>query len=335
VAPRFITWDAGRSISVLAWADSFDRAWIQKFERETGITVCLNYCTTNEELFVKLRTSGGTGYDVIVLSDYAVRQLGQEGLLKQLDKTRLPFFSKINPALMGHSFDPQNNLAVPFSWTVYCIGLNKKYIDQATVTDPWDLVFTPYTGRSDYRVIMINDPLEAISFASQYLYGPDVTRLSDEQLIAIRALLCMQKGWVEAYTNIMTDYTLGSGAVQAAVMQSSDAWRAAKKYAHVDYLVPPDALVSIEHCAIPVGSKKEALAYEFLNYMYTPESCIHHFNTFLMCPARLDIIPLLSGVTQRQRDLMSCSPAAFSNYSFIRDLVSEQQRYDLWVVLKS
>lgn len=47
-----------KSINILVWADLFSSQMITQFEQETGIKVYVSYFTSNEELFVKLKSTG-------------------------------------------------------------------------------------------------------------------------------------------------------------------------------------------------------------------------------------------------------------------------------------
>src|SRR5262245_18532237 len=97
-----------KSINVFAWSGMLDLQYIAEFERKTCIRVNISFYESNEELLVKMRASGGRGYDLIVPSDYAVTILKRENLLKKLDKTKMPFYANLNPLLLNHYFDPNN-----------------------------------------------------------------------------------------------------------------------------------------------------------------------------------------------------------------------------------
>lgn len=322
-----------KSITILAWPGIFDREYVKKFEETTGIKVYLSFCSSNEELIVKLRATGGKGCDLVTPSDYAVGKLREDGLLKKLDKKKLSFIDTLNPLLLGHFFDPHNDCSLPFSWELYCIGVNTDYIDRSAVANPWDLIFTRYNGSPHHRVVMTGDSREAALFATQYLYGKVFT-LSADQKEAVKKILIEQKPFVETYTNVRADYYLGSGCAHAAIVQTCDIWRAMANYNNVDFMIPRETFVSIEHCSIPAGSNKDDLVYQFLNFFYTQESFKYHAEQMFINPARLDVIDILN-VSERQKNIMRSSAEAFSHYAFIREIMSEFDLFNLWAELKS
>src|SRR5215204_1357022 len=60
-----------KALNFYNWTGSVATSTIPNCEKQTGIKVTQDYYTSNEELLAKLQ-AGGTGYDVIVPSDYMV-----------------------------------------------------------------------------------------------------------------------------------------------------------------------------------------------------------------------------------------------------------------------
>lgn len=331
--PKTNWWPEPKVLNVLAWSGSFVRAYIKKFEKETGIKVNISFYGSNEELLVKMRSTKGRGYDLIVPSDYAVKMLHEEGLLKKIDKSRLEFWDTLNPLLLGHYFDPHNDYSFPFEWEIYVLGLDttavpKKYAE----TKGWDLLYQKQPI-DNYRVVMVNDPIEAVVFTTHYLFGP-MNNLSVSQTNHVLQALKSQKQWVEAYANVRADYLLGTHNACVAVSQSSEVWRAIQDYPHVDFIEPEYTFITIENCAIPVASKKDDLIYKFVNFFYTKEAYEYNFYKQYFCPARLDVIDTLQ-VSDRLKKIMKSSPELFERYHFITPILPENERYDLWIDLKS
>ena len=71
-APKFTPVLSDNALNVFAWSGMLDTDYMAVFEQETGIKVNLSFYESNEELLVKLRSTGGKGYDLILPSDYAI-----------------------------------------------------------------------------------------------------------------------------------------------------------------------------------------------------------------------------------------------------------------------
>ena len=159
---------AQKSINLFAWPQLIDSATLQAFEVETGIKVNVTYFEANEELFVKMNATKGQGYDLIMPSDYMVHTLLKEGLLQKIDRSKLAFYNEINPVLLGHYFDRNNEYSIPFLWGVYGLGINKKFFNNSVPIPSWDLVFTDICA--PHKIGMVDDAREAIMIAAQYLF---------------------------------------------------------------------------------------------------------------------------------------------------------------------
>src|SRR5579883_3295744 len=170
--PKFQKEEAAEenSITVFTWGDIFEPSVVDAFEKETGIRVHLNYYSSNEELLVKLKATKAEGYDLIVPSDYAVRMLRREDLLQPLDPSKITFWKDLNPILLNHHYDPNNQYSIPFSWEIFGFGIDKEYFKGRELPHSWKLIFDKNT--IDYRIGMVNDPIDAVEFSSMYLYGP-------------------------------------------------------------------------------------------------------------------------------------------------------------------
>jgi len=305
---------AAHSITLFAWGDILDPAVIAAFEKESGISVHLNYYASNEELLVKMEATGGAGYDLVIPSDYAVSLLAQEGLLKPLDKKKLPFWDTLKPSLLNHPYDPDNCYSIPFAWEVFGLGYDTRYF-KTPPFGSWKLLFE----KPIYRVSMTNDPIEAIAFASFYLYGT-LPSLTTAQVGGIKDLLFAQKHWVEAYASFRGDYFLATGNCPIVLSSSAYIRRAEQQFDFIDFLVPQEgSFLTIESLAIPKASKKEALTYAFIEYLYRKESLEAHEKTFGYFSPLAKANPYLDDSIKLH---------------FIRPLLPAQQLRDLWTELK-
>lgn len=320
-----------KSINVFAWGDILESSVIDEFEKKTGIKVHLNYFASNEELLVKLKATGGVGYDLIIPSDYSVKILREENLLKPLNKAKLSFYSSLNPMLLNHSFDPGNLFSIPFEWEIFVLGINTNFFAHHPLDPSWKMLFDPKIV--NYPIVMINDPVEAILFGAFYLYGP-VESLSHEQFDQVVDLLTEQKKWVTAYADFRADYFLASKNCPVVLSSTSYIFRTMKRFDFINFVVPKEGtFVTIENFCIPKASTKEALTYELINFLYQPKSMITHFNSYGVFPATLDVLPYLE-LNQETQALLNTSPETFKKFYFTKVLSSQQAIRDAWIQVK-
>jgi spermidine/putrescine transport system substrate-binding protein len=328
--PTVISFREKNTINVFAWGDILDPAVVADFEKKTGIKVNLNFYASNEEMIVKIKATGGEGYDLIVPSDYSVEILRKEGLLKEIDKTKLTFFANLNPLLLNHDFDPQNQHSIPFEWEIFLLGINKNYFKESPPTPSWKMVFDEKSLH--YRITVSNDPIQTLCMASYYLFGP-LKSLSEAQLKRATELLISQKKWVNAYADFRADYFLATQNSAVAISSSSYLWRTMKKFPFVGYVIPEEGtFLTIENLCIPRHSQKEELTYQLINFLYSRASMKAHFDTYGIFPATLDVLDDLDAPT---RDLMSLKAPELKQLHFIRLLASQEQIRKAWVEIKT
>src|SRR4029077_6278978 len=114
---------------------------------------------SNEAVLAKLQ-SGVADYDVVVPSDYMLKTLIPQGLVRPLDRARLRHFKNLDPRLLDQKFDPGNRHSIPYLWWTTGIGVVKK--KGQCEGDSWRVLFDPkYAG----RILMLDDPREAFGAA--------------------------------------------------------------------------------------------------------------------------------------------------------------------------
>ncbi|MBF5059611.1 extracellular solute-binding protein [Candidatus Neptunochlamydia vexilliferae] len=319
-----------KTIDVFAWSEAFFPETIEAFTNETGINVRMHYYTSNEELLTKLRACKGKGYDLIIPSDYTVKILIDEEMLKPLDKSQLEFASHLNPVLLGRDYDPDNTYSLPYEWEIFGFGIDVDAFDSPPTS--WKELFSP--SMEETKIAMTNDPIEAVNFAAYHLFGEDPT-ISDEGVYRISHLLKTQKKWVESYAGLRADYLLATKNCQIALSTGSFIFRSLDHSPHVKFVLPDDyTFISIENVCIPKYSEKEALTYLFLNKVYAPKAISKYCSTFYTFPATTNCYPLIEAPPYYMEILQDPEFHKRRLY-FIRHLISEKEARTLWINVKS
>jgi spermidine/putrescine transport system substrate-binding protein len=328
---KWIKYDKN-TINIFVWGDILEPSVIADFEKETGIKLNFSYYSSNEELIVKLKATRGEGYDLIVPSDYAVNVLIKEGLLKEFDREKFAYWNMLNPNLLNQYYDPGNRYSIPFEWELFGFGIDKDYFNPPPTSPSWGMIFNPDIVR--YKLVMNNDPIEAIEFAAFYLYGPSDS-LSADQANRVKQLLIQQKPWVAAYANFRGDYFLATKNVALVVASSSYIFRSKRQFEFVSFVVPKEgSFLSIESFCIPKPSQKEDLVFKFINYLCSPKSVAAHYDTYGQFPSALHPLEILQ-TDEEAKKLIFSTAEDFKNYHFIRKVLPEDEIRDIWVEVKN
>lgn len=152
-----------REVVVCGWGENIDEDLFDLFEEETGIKVIYQTAESNEMMYSKV-AMGGSGYDVIVPSDYMIAQMAEEGLLAELDFDNIPNFSLIADRFKNLPYDPENLYSVPYTWGTLGLIYNPTLIGGDV--DSWGALFdSQYAGKT----AMIGNPRDALATALMYL----------------------------------------------------------------------------------------------------------------------------------------------------------------------
>ena len=75
---------------IFSWEGYIDPELLTEFTEQTGIKINYNYFNSEEEMLAKLEAVKGGDYDIIIASDYIINIARSEGLLKEIDKEKVP-----------------------------------------------------------------------------------------------------------------------------------------------------------------------------------------------------------------------------------------------------
>jgi spermidine/putrescine transport system substrate-binding protein len=328
---KFITFDKN-TINVFVWGDILEPSIIASFEKETGIKLNFSYYSSNEELIVKLKATRGEGYDLIIPSDYAVNILIKEDLLQEIDKSKFAYWNTLNPNLLNQYYDPGNRYSIPFEWELFGFGIDEDYFRLHPMTPSWGMIFDPAIVH--YKLVMNNDPIEAVEFAGFYLYG-STDHMTSTQTNAIKQLLIQQKPWVAAYANFRGDYFLATKNVALVVASSSYIFRSKRQFKFIHFITPQEgSFLTIESFCIPKPCQKQHLVFKFINYLCSPKSIAAHYDTYGQFPSALHDLAILHSDPEAEKLIFS-TEEDFKKYHFIRNVLPEDQIRDIWVEVKN
>jgi putrescine transport system substrate-binding protein len=273
-----------RVLNVYNWTDYIDPAALERFHKETGITVHYDVFDSLETLEAKL-LAGHSGYDVVVPSNEPTfSRLIKVGALAVIDRSRVPNWHNLDPALMHQveSSDPGNQHGAIYLWGTTGLGVNpdrvRKLAPDAPL-DSWDLLFKPDNARriAPCGIIMMDSAIDVIPGVLKYLgKSPDSTDPAD--LAAVEHTLMGIRRYIRSFASGGALDALATGQACLALDYSGDVIQAAARAADarrntlVRYVAPKEgAQLGFDMLAIPADSQHQDAALAFVNFLLQPD----------------------------------------------------------------
>jgi spermidine/putrescine transport system substrate-binding protein len=258
------------TVKVYNWSEYIAEGLLTTFEDEYGVKVVYDTFETMDEARAKIST-GRSGYDVVILSDYVVPDAIDGGMLEPLDHDKIPNSRHVDDKFKTLDYDPGNKYSLPYVWGTTGLGVNSREVSETV--DGWAQVFdVDFLKKYSKRVTMLSEARDLIGAAMKYL-GYSLNSVNDNELQEAKDLLLMQKGYLAKYADA-TDYIGGLASSQFLVSHaySGDVYVAADENADITYVIPKEgSTLWIDNMTIAKGAPNKAAGEAFINYILTPE----------------------------------------------------------------
>ncbi|WP_406856019.1 extracellular solute-binding protein [Alsobacter sp. KACC 23698] len=294
---------AAKSLTLYAWPDYFDAAMLDRFTRETGVTIL--YDPYDGPDAAEARLAGGqAGYDVVAASGPMVQRLSAKGVLSRLDRTRLPGLKSVWPEVADRlrAFDPLGT-AAPYMWGAFGIGYNVAKIRERLgdrQNGGWDMAFRTEVGRlKDCGVMLADAPddiyaavLRMLALPPDLKRPPDIDRATDT-LFRTRTAIA-RYGTAEAANGLASGEACLAAASSADVVQARKRAREAENGVEIAFLVPREgAPIWIDSLVIPGDAPHRDAAYAFVEFMLRPDVAARNVEAVGYASAVLAARPLV------------------------------------------
>jgi putrescine transport system substrate-binding protein len=272
-------------LNVLNWADYIAPDTIANFEKETGIKVRYDNFDANETLYARL-VAGKTGYDIVVPGAHFAKKLIEGGILLPLDRSKLPNWKNLDPALLEKlaEADPGNKHLVNWLWGFVTVGINTAKVKAALGStplpeNPLDLVFKPeYASKVKSCGLHVLDSASEVVPVALLYAGKDGFSSNVKDYDAARDVLMKARPYVTRISSPGPINDYANGAICVSIGYSGDFLIAnqravdGKNGQKIDVLIPPrGATLFFDSMAIPKDAKNVDNAYKFIDYIMRPQ----------------------------------------------------------------
>ena len=217
-------------------------------------------------MLAKLEAAKGGDYDLVIADDYIIETAIQEGLVQELDTSKLENYGSINPVYQGQFFDPENKYTVPYGAGVQTIVYDPSLVDIEIqgYADLWDESLKDNVGVIDsYRVI---DGM-ALKVLGESYNTEDAAAIeaAGDKLLELAPNIRLIKD-----NNTQDD--LLSGEVGAAVLYTSMVTLAKMTNPDLKVVFPEEGIgFGVMGQFIPSDAPNAENAYKFMDYILQPE----------------------------------------------------------------
>ena len=253
-------------LSIYNWADYVHQKTYPAFESEFDVRITEDNYGSNEDALAKLK-AGAKGYDIVVPTGYMVEIMAKEGLLYELDHSKLPNLSNVEPRFLDTPSDPGNRYSVPKDYGTTGFGYRAKFVkEEMTSWEDFYRLASKYSGR--YTVL--DSPPEIVGSALKML-GYSYNSVDPKEIDEATKEILKLKPHVRKITSSMREIMI-SGEAYISLTWNGEIGYVALDAPDARYVVPSDGTeIWTDNWSVVAGAPHPAAAHAFLNWHLQPQ----------------------------------------------------------------
>ena len=253
-------------LNIFTWESYVDEVTLGQFMDETGIQVNYQTFASNEEMLLKLQANGGSEYDIIIASDYIVKAAADEGLLMNIDRSKLTNWDNLNPHYLGQYFDAENAYSVPYTAGSPMIVYDPAQVEGeiTSFADLWDEQFADSLWMIDDARVVLGEVLKSLGYS--------YNTTDEAQLAEAAAKIAELKGNIRVLEYDMSYNYLVSGEVKAAYLFTPYVVNSLMENPDLVAVYPSEGIgFGIDSIIVPVNAPHPENAHTFIDFYLRPE----------------------------------------------------------------
>ena len=255
---------AGQTLKVYNAGEYIDENILTSFEEKYGVKVIYETFGSNEAMYTKIQT--GASYDVIVPSDYMIERMAQEGLIQEIDHSKIPNMENLALEVDGLAYDPDHTYSIPYFWGSVGIVYNKNNVDIKDLEEQGFNIF--HNEKYKGRIYIYDSERDAFMMAFKALGYSMNTSNENEIQDAYEWLVDMNKNMSPAYVTDEVIDSMMAGRKDLAVVYSGDAVAILDENEDMGFYVPTTGTnIWCDAMVVPKNAENVDLAHEFMNFI--------------------------------------------------------------------
>ncbi|HNX04575.1 MAG TPA: spermidine/putrescine ABC transporter substrate-binding protein [Opitutales bacterium] len=265
-------------LHIYNWSDYFDADTLRNFEEKYHCKVVYDVFESNESMYAKLK-AGASGYDVVFPTSYQARLMHDEGMIDELDLSRIPNAHFVDPKFLRIvALDKELKYSLPYMTGTTGLAYNKDKVPNFEAS--WAIY-----DRADLkgRMTLLNDYREVLGAALKYL-GHSLNTTDPAQVAAAGEIVKRWKGNIAKFASDEYKPGMASGEFYVAMGYSGDVMQVQTDCPTVEFALPKEGFSFwADDMVIMHDAPNKELAYAFVNYLTDPAVAAKNmeFNNYL------------------------------------------------------
>jgi spermidine/putrescine transport system substrate-binding protein len=321
---------AGKTLSVFIWSEYIDPALVERFEKQAGVKVVIDTYENTETMMSKVAGAGGL-YDLVVMSDHAVRTMIKQGQLAPLDLSKIPNAGNVAPRFRDPAYDPGSRHSLPYQWGT--MGLVYRTDKLPDFKASWAAVLDP---ASQPGPVVLLDSMRDLMGAALLLDGhsPNTRDIGELSQAGKRLQDARTPRLLGFYGSPDSVDKVISGDAWVGIAYNGDAM--VKLDDNTDFALPEEGtIVWVDAMTVPSGAKNRDTAFAFMNFILDAEVGAQLSNYIAYATPNQASLPL---VEQEMRDDPRIYPAEeqLASSAMLEDVEEATGLYDqIWTRVKA
>lgn len=275
-------WADNKQLEAFVWANYDQKEQYAGFLKKHPEGVSFAILTENDQARAKIR--GGYRPDIVTPSEGYVPFFVNDGLLDQIDVSKLSHWNDIHPIMRDKNVGGGPNSEryfVPWVWGTNGVVYRKDLLPEYASKPTWDILWDP---KLKGKIALRDAPNAVIVPAALKIGAKDPYTLTDDELAKIGDLLRQQRELVRFYwtTESEVQQALASGEIHAAYGWNSTYSLLAEKGVPAAFMGPKEGVpIWTDGYAFVKGSTAdEQTKYDYLDSVLSVETGVFNLTRF-------------------------------------------------------
>ena len=255
------------------WSEYMDPDLITAFQDQYGVTVTEDFYPSNEEMFARVE-AGGSGYDMIIPSDYMVSILISESMILPVPAAAVPNKPNVADTFADPPYDPGAVYTAAYQWGTTGVGVDIGITGEVPHT--WGLLFDAELAEQydlSGKITILDDPRETMGAALKYL-GYSLNSTSESELAEAEAVIADAVSRVAAFDSDQYDELIVTGeSVVGHGYSGNFLWGFEEGDSEYTYFVPDEGgTIWVDNMAVLTDAPHPCTAFTFMNFLLDAEN---------------------------------------------------------------